>query len=155
MSKISKAQVSEWHGIWMKATPKEAKNRAGMARKFGCNWHVARKYMRQFETMPTPEPMVEPASMDVLVELQATLVGLAMQAERHHNTCKMLAETVTTTIEILGDSIRIHDLQAQNEKLTTQLNLARQQANNALTEAKQERELRIKQGQTHGEATGI
>lgn len=160
MVEISKSQVATWHCIWTKATPKELHNRSEMARKFDCTWHVARKYMRQFETMPTYEPKAEIVVQAFdpwadLLDLQATLAGLAVQAESHHNTCKYLADIVTTTVDIVRDSTRIYELQAQNEKLTTQLNLARQQADNSLAEAKQERELRIKQGQTHGEATGI
>jgi len=155
MVEISKSQVATWHCIWTKATPKELHNRSEMARKFDCTWHVARKYMRQFETMPTYEPKAEIVvqAFDLgadLVDAQAMMAGLAIEAESLHNTCKYLAETLSTAIGIARDNSRIHDLQARNAKLESDLSLANQLIDNALAEAMRERELRNKT--VYGEA---
>ena len=86
--------------------------------------------------------------------LQSQLAGIARDAETITNKVRLYGDAVATSIALLEDAEIMASLIARAETAESELAHMEAKVERAEALAKEEREKRIKEGMTHGEATG-
>jgi len=90
-----------------------------------------------------------------LILLQVQLVGIAKTAEEVSNKVRLYGDAVNVAMSLLEDSQAIDSLVARAETAERELAAMEAKVARAETIARDERDRRIKEGISHGDATGL
>jgi hypothetical protein len=124
------------------------------------SWATADKYIRKFKDSlnlnSNSEPIVEAVPLNpiaTILETKANIVGLRVSIEKYLTELATIESTLDNALAIASDNALFARLESENINLAKDVTSQRDRANLAEDNVKAERELRIRQGETHSGST--
>ena len=117
------------------------------------------KYLKMFQNAlnligpKIVEPTVNLTSIEAIQETRANVVGLRIAIEKYLAELATIESTLDNALAIASDNALFARLESDNLKLGIEAKAQRARADIAEDNAKSERELRIRQGETHSGST--
>lgn len=125
----------------------------GTVHKYLTMFRNALKLGKSFGPQGLVEPIIESTSIDTILETRANVVGLRVAIEKYLAELATIESTLDNAIAIASDNALFARLESENIKLGREARSERDRANIAEDQVKAERDLRIRQGQTHSDPT--